>query len=974
MFSRFPSPCLPRLPDEPTQKRQKLFHPVTESAVIPSDQNDYFHLQVDSVDGSIKNEPLSAESAAISPWSLSTTVENFARISSSNPSVGQSTPVFSDCYTEQAGDNDSISACLNGPKSNGHDLELPSASGESTKQGGLVCFGAVLDLPFVPSPSAPPAPHDLPTTRLAYNPSNALLSEATTEQPVGSVADPETQQFLSTLAQEGGIELQIQLRREKRAKKAYGNKGKGGVSLRLRLNVIVYGPVDLFDDIGDFIQENGHYLQEPSHCDRNVPYRNPHCMSGEDDEVPFTFDLGKQEDDFVPAKVPNLLFGLETCEVLPEDHDPPGLTTSLYSHQKQALTFMKRRENGWSLQNPGSDLWSAEITSTGERNFINNITGDLAHHPLPVFRGGILADDMGLGKTLTIIALVASGYPQSPDVMRWAQEKEAAFRQVPQERVGLFQPLGGDKQLEYAPSTLLVVPSSVLQQWETQLNQHLQRNGPVRWTFHHGSSKIKAREQIKDYAIVATTFPTLVSEYQKAESPLFTTFWRRIVLDEAHCIRNRHTVTARAIFDLEGHSRWAVTGTPIQNRVSDFASLLQFLRVHPYCDRKVFAEDIVNVWRSEDENLALDRLKRLFKYISIRRSKTILDLPKRTDIVRYLQFDDDEWAAYKALENPIVTMIDGELQSDNQRANQYMEALAKISLLRRFCNFGPTLQEFEVSDSCASSPARSQGLYVQDLLDDLFSSGQGLCSNCNSAINAMQIDMAGAIAYWTQCSSLICCACYSPTMNGRDSKIQSNMCVGHIPCDPIPVPPPGGLSYRTSVPFLQMPTKMRSLQEELLRHGDEKSVVFSSWTTTFDMIQSMLDASQISYVRIDGKVSQRNRASALSRFQTEPSIQVMLLSIFCGAEGLNITAASRVYLMEPQWNPNIESQALARVHRLGQTREVTTIMFIMKDSIESHVINVQDRKKHLGDLLLSQSRGGAEVNRARLQHLRSLLN
>jgi hypothetical protein len=50
---------------------------------------------------------------------------------------------------------------------------------------------------------------------------------------------------------------------------------------------------------------------------------------------------------------------------------------------------------------------------------------------------------------------------------------------------------------------------------------------------------------------------------------------------------------------------------------------------------------------------------------------------------------------------------------------------------------------------------------------------------------------------------------------------------------------------------------------------------------------------------------------------------------------LNITAASRVYLMEPQWNPNIEAQALARVHRFGQTREVTTVRLIMEDSIES---------------------------------------
>ncbi|KAL2802257.1 SNF2 family N-terminal domain-containing protein [Aspergillus granulosus] len=960
------------IPEEPTRKRQKLFHSVAGSAVVPGGANNLFHLQLESIDCPISNGFLSPNCTAISHRSLSTTARDSTRVCSSASSIEQGTPVFPDCGTEHPIDVDSLSsACLDAPESKGYDSKSPNSSVERRQEDELVCFGMVLDLPFVPS--APSVPRNLHTLlHLAYNTTTALLFESTIDHPIGSVSDPEAQQFLFALSQEPGIELQIQLHSEKHANKWYGHKRKGCVQVRSRLNVVVYGLIDLFEDIGDFIQENGYYLQEPRHCDRNVPYRNPHCMSGEDDEVPFTFDLGKQELNFVSAKVPDLLGGLETREVLPEDHDPSGLTTSLYSHQKQALTFMKRREIGWSLQNPGHDVWSTEISSTGERIYTNNITGDQVPHPPPAFRGGILADDMGLGKTLTTIALIASEYSELPGDGARAQTKDSTFRQVPQGRLCITQGIGGGKQLEYAPATLLVVPSSVLQQWQIQLNQHVQANGPIRWKIHHGSSKIKLREQIKDYAIVVTTFPTLVSEYQKSQCPLFTTFWRRIVLDEAHSIRNRHTATAKAIFSLEANCRWAVTGTPIQNRVSDFASLLEFLRVHPYCDRKVFAEDIVNVWRSEDENIALDRLKRLFKYISIRRSKTILDLPRRTDFVRCLSFDRNELAAYEALENPIARMLDEELQSDYHRPHRYVKALARINLLRRFCNLGLSLQECEIPSSRASSPARSEEVYVRELLDDLLSSGQAVCSSCNIHINAMQPDMAGAIAYWAQCSNLICCACYSERMSRI--AFQSNMCVYHTPCDLIPVSPPGGLSCKTPVSFPQMSTKVRSLQDELLWHRNEKSVVFSSWTTTFDMIQSMLDASTITYVRIDGTVSQRDRVLALLNFQKDPSIQVMLLSIFCGAEGLNITAASRVYLMEPQWNPNIESQALARVHRLGQTREVTTTTFIMKNSIESHVINVQDRKKHLGDLLFSANQGGAEVNRARLHHLRSLLN
>jgi hypothetical protein len=114
---------------------------------------------------------------------------------------------------------------------------------------------------------------------------------------------------------------------------------------------------------------------------------------------------------------------------------------------------------------------------------------------------------------------------------------------------------------------------------------------------------------------------------------------------------------------------------------------------------------------------------------------------------------------------------------------------------------------------------------VRDLFEDILSSGQGICLSCNSTINAMQTDMAGAIAYWTQCSSLSCCACYSASMNGHGSTSQFNMCVGHIPCDLIPVSPPGRLFCKTPVSFPQMPTKMRSLQDELLRHKDEKRYI-----------------------------------------------------------------------------------------------------------------------------------------------------
>ena len=479
---------------------------------------------------------------------------------------------------------------------------------------------------------------------------------------------------------------------------------------------------------------------------------------------------------------------------------------------------MKRRENGWALQIPGHDLWSEHISPTGEKRYTNNINGCETYDPPLEFRGGILADDMGLGKTLSMIALIASDLLGSPA----ATLRNYTYGSL-QRHVSPADATRCGKIPQYVASTLLVMPASVLQHWEIHLKQHLQADGPIRWTIHHGSSKIKSRNEISNYCIVVTTFPTVASEFQKPHSPLFNVFWRRVVLDEAHTIRNRRTVTAKALFRLEGISRWAITGTPIQNRMSDFASLLQFLRVYPYCDREVLAADILNVWRSHDENLALDRLKRLFRYISIRRLKTILDLPKRRDFVRYLSFNKDESAAYMALESPIAMMLDEELQSVYNGPSRYVKALAKINMLRRFCNLGLCLQEQLDTPNGYISPRASSMTNSEDLLDDMLSSGQSMCSICDSEINyAMQENFAETSSYWAQYSTLICYTCYIQTKVGLKLPPQFDHRNGHIHREPVPAAQLQSISSTRPTSSVHMSTKIKALQEDLIQHKDEK--------------------------------------------------------------------------------------------------------------------------------------------------------
>jgi len=154
------------------------------------------------------------------------------------------------------------------------------------------------------------------------------------------------------------------------------------------------------------------------------------------------------------------------------------------------------------------------------------------------------------------------------------------------------------------------------------------------------------------------------------------------------------------------------------------------------------------------------------------------------------------------------------------------------------------------------------------------------------------------------------------------------------------------------IPLIElMPTKIKAVMADLSKHSStEKSVVFSFWTSTLDVIQQILDENETVYTRIDGKTSLAKRFEALRSFQTNDAVRVILVSISCGGAGLDLTAASRAYLLEPHWNPMIEEQALCRVHRIGQQRNVTTIRYLTRNSFEEQVVEIQKRKKRLAEV------------------------
>ena len=182
----------------------------------------------------------------------------------------------------------------------------------------------------------------------------------------------------------------------------------------LELFAILYGPNTLFDKVGTFVARCHLYLQHPRYCDRNVPYRNPHCLSPEGGRVISTFDLQATLGSFncpeleVYENPIDLFAGDTEQDVLSDAQTPQNLSTRLYKHQKQALTFMMQRERGWAMDGHHKDIWREEHDCFGRSIYQNLISGLKQRTKPDQFQGGLLIDAPGLGKSLSIIALILS--------------------------------------------------------------------------------------------------------------------------------------------------------------------------------------------------------------------------------------------------------------------------------------------------------------------------------------------------------------------------------------------------------------------------------------------------------------------------------------------------------------------------------------------------------------------------------------
>jgi SNF2 family DNA or RNA helicase len=132
--------------------------------------------------------------------------------------------------------------------------------------------------------------------------------------------------------------------------------------------------------------------------------------------------------------------------------------------------------------------------------------------------------------------------------------------------------------------------------------------------------------------------------------------------------------------------------------------------------------------------------------------------------------------------------------------------------------------------------------------------------------------------------------------------------------------------------------------------GGHKVLVFSQFTSFLAILRRLLDARSIPYEYLDGKTT--DRQGRVAHFQEDPECRLFLVSLKAGGQGLNLTAADYIYILDPWWNPAVEAQAVDRAHRIGQTRRVFAYRLIAKDTVEEKILALQARKRDLADSIV----------------------
>ncbi|KAK3499176.1 SNF2 family N-terminal domain-containing protein [Neurospora hispaniola] len=558
------------------------------------------------------------------------------------------------------------------------------------------------------------------------------------------------------------------------------------------------------------------------------------------------------------------------------------------------------------------------------------------------WKGGLLGDEMGLGKTIQAVSLIMSDYPAKK------------------------------------PS-LVLVPPVALMQWMTEIESYT--DGTLKTLVVHGTnskSKNLTVKNIKSYDVIIMSYNSLESMYRKQEkgfkrkeglykekSVVHQTEWHRVILDEAHSIKSRTTMTAKACFALKVTYRWCLSGTPLQNRIGEFFSLIRFLNIRPFacylcrgCPCKTLE------WGMDDDNRCKHCNHSAMQHVSVFNQELLNPIQKFGN-------RGEGALAFKKLRILTDRIMLRRLKKDHTNAMEL--PVKEINVERQF--FGEVENDF--ANSIMTSGQRKFDTYVATgVLLNNYANIFGLIMQMRQVADHPDLILKKNGEGGQ--NVLVCCICDEPAEDAIRSRCKHDFCrvcvktYVHSATDPncpschiplsIDLEQPeleqdeAQVKKSSIINRIKMENWTSSSKIELLVHelhklrsdnASHKSIIFSQFTTMLQLIEWRLRRAGITTVMLDGSMTPAQRQASINHFMTNVDVECFLVSLKAGGVALNLTEASRVFIVDPWWNPAAEWQSADRCHRIGQSRPCTITRLCIEDSVESRMVLLQEKKTNM---------------------------
>lgn len=609
---------------------------------------------------------------------------------------------------------------------------------------------------------------------------------------------------------------------------------------------------------------------------------------------------------------------LKETEFEEKDRQVKGLTVNLLDHQVLGLKFLRKREKDKHIH-----------------------------------KGGLLCDDMGLGKTVQMISLIVKNKAKEDDLGNLADIENKEFKvvntAVPKVKI---------------KATLVIAPVSLTTQWI----QEMKRFAPhLKTLLYHGPNR--AKTSLVDYDVVVSSYETVRSDFENKASPIYSAYWHRVVLDEAHIIKNGKTKTAKATFNVESTRRWALTGTPIQNSVKELQSLLLFLRVSDLSNEKVWKATMAKLI-SKEKTQAFELIRKELKTIMLRRTKEILQhtnfkLPEKTIHKCEIDFSKRERKLYSDLhehfKNDLMNKLKDKPDDDDfdestdlfksvspvklgakkNGKNIHMQALVFLLRLRQVCCHWKLLTNLKEDD--LEDIQKANGGANNNKLDPMASPSKTPAPlDMDKALDNLANIMGGLTVEETKCE-----VCFVEPVESGEGKICRSC-----------------LKLQEHTKNTES-AKVLKVLDILKRDPTRKTIIFSQFRELLLLLKPVLKKHGIKSVMYDGKLSLSEKDKALDKLRNDDETKVLLCSLKSGAVGLNLTVASQVILFDPWWNPQIQEQAIDRVYRIGQTKPVDVYVLAIKDTVEIGILELQEKKRAIAQTVI----GGDSTAQSKLNTL-----